>query len=266
MLHPSPVISPAEFKLFPLLPPEIRLTIWELSFEPRSISLVYSSLPQNWPSKPTPLMPFPDDYDVARLLHNIHEKFWFTPMKTSIPAVFQVNREAREAAMSRYESWAVTDWRGRVKTVRWNPEIDLVALPEGDVKSTLCGFFCQFPHVAMNTRRLALPTRSRTDVINSGWGRHLHELHPWLYPFRKLDELVILLHPKAVDNGGGYWIEEILPHAVERYWKHSQLEAEFSLEAPFWIQLAKAEEITPLGGNLHIGHLNCGLRALEYLN
>jgi len=264
MSHSPPLISPAEFKLFPLLPPEIRFAIWELSFEPRSISLVYSSLPQNWPFKPTPLMPFPDDYDVSRILHNSHEKLWFTPLNTSIPVVFQVSRESWTVAMSRYERWTVTDWRGMVKIVRWNPEIDLIALPVGDVKSTLCAFLCQFPHVAMNTRRLALPTMSRTD-ISTAWGQHLHQLHPWFYPFRELEELVILLRPEALTNSS-HWMEDILPSAVERHWNHSKLQTEFSLEAPFWIQLANSKETRRLGDNLRIGDLNSGLRSLEYLN
>jgi hypothetical protein len=119
--------------MFPLLPIDIRLLIWESAFNPQIIPLLAegygkgedkTALPhyiiQRWP-RPDPN-------------RQIDRNMWtgrFVPEHMPEQAIFQVSHESRHLTFTLgYRVWKMQKRGGLVRNMMWNPALDFVSFPK----------------------------------------------------------------------------------------------------------------------------------------
>jgi hypothetical protein len=167
--------QPNSFHLFPHLPLEIRLLIWELSLVPRIIPLYCDKFGASATTSTlvrhfwNPHLSFTISENQSFLDKNIH--FTTSISLTRVPAL-SACQESRQAAVNRgYRPWKLKSRNDDgVRDVMWNPNIDVVSF-EGSYKEWIpCLytniFSTQFPAETKVVQNLALPRSSFADLEN----------------------------------------------------------------------------------------------------
>jgi len=183
------------FTLFPELPFEIRLLIWESTLSPHIISLVPIEYPRGDQSRAVPW------HLVAETRPGSYEGI---SARFSIPdvpshAILHVSRESRNAVFNRgYRVWKMENQLGHTRNVVWHPDIDAIALPpkQQNLQSGQMNyhfyypklFSLQYPEETRIARNVALPT--------SLWQRSRYRWILWygqLSNFKSLSQLIMVV-------------------------------------------------------------------------
>jgi hypothetical protein len=197
------------FTLFPLLPLEIRLMIWEFTLFPRIFSLVpkgynytEDTLAVQWSlliSSRTEARPTRDRHEV------VSARFLTSGILSHV--ALETSRESRHLVFSRgYRVWKMQNGQGHVRHVIWHPVVDVILFPpvppyrdpapDLEVCSSkwLKLFSLQYPEETKMANNIAMYTsmavRSRPW---SGRWKWLNELAK----FQSLRELVIVVDEEA---------------------------------------------------------------------
>ncbi|KAI9050264.1 hypothetical protein LZ554_005432 [Drepanopeziza brunnea f. sp. 'monogermtubi'] len=160
------------FALFPSLPPELRLLIWQKLIEPRLISLqcqiqcAANDQPGTFLFHSFLNPPFSSDDDArtrTRSASAFDIRVHFAAAITLAPVpVLQVCRESRHFALRHgYRAWRLRDEFGHTRDVMWHVELDTISLatPHRPLIPRFYGelFRRQFPAEVAAVRRLAVP-------------------------------------------------------------------------------------------------------------
>ena len=163
-----------QFRLFPLLSPELRLLIWTHTLEPRIIALKAEGYAKD--KEPTAVphhlikgtKPPNVDSQVTR-------KMWsgqFILAEIPSQAIFQVSKESRDHALSSgYKTWKMQAQGGLVRNIIWNPAKDFVLFPHRTLDEDLDSnepfvhphdwlrmFLAQYPTETSTAQNVALYT------------------------------------------------------------------------------------------------------------
>jgi len=221
----SPIMSSLqEFSLFPLLPKELRLQIWESTFSPRLLSLQYikSKGRKGWPclqqmlcyqlqyprQYPTP----PDDQRIplSRMPEWLAQVFRLILVSADPISTMSVCHESRACGIrSGYRTWKLRNHEGYEREVFWNPIFDTVAFvgpySENWIPDFLTRIFMiEFPSQTQEIQKMALPTTSWRH-----WDGENFYQTAFLLPYESLREIVFVLdEPWERRN-----IEKYTPHS-----------------------------------------------------
>jgi hypothetical protein len=141
------------FHLFTSLPLEIRYIIWELTFTPRVVSLIYDQI--HYEDNPNVFFP------VLKAPHEVR----FSIADNNLPIInaLSVCQESRNFAKKKgYQPWKLQNLSDEAKQVMWNPALDTVSCGASwrlfDNYTPTPTFFCQFPVETHLVQYLALPS------------------------------------------------------------------------------------------------------------
>ena len=176
IVHDRPLLqsnmsSISSFSLFPQFPKEIRLSIWDRTFEPRLISFPCEKHEFDFENQPS------FQYFLHRPGLNITSPARattltarFLPRDVDAVIALSVCHESRGAALLRYKPWKIENQHGEIKIMMWDPEVDIVELvmaPEDNPISRFLNlrFACyytvfemEFPAQTKEIKHLAVPT------------------------------------------------------------------------------------------------------------
>jgi hypothetical protein len=149
------------FHLFTSLPLEIRYMIWELTFIPRVIELLYDQLYYQ-----------EEDDDSSSSNPEVTEDVRFSIADDDLPliAALSVCQESRRfAKKSGYRPWKLQNLSDEIKQVMWNPAFDTVSCGEMwgyniNLYTPSWTLYKQFPIEAKLVRFMALPSSQWLDV------------------------------------------------------------------------------------------------------
>lgn len=165
--------SQATFQLFPLLPKELRLKIWNYALSPCVIS-------------------FHRDRDRGRFADKRTVKFMaLTTLNPSIEIIPRVCAESFAFSQKRYMEWEVWDIRKNVSTTKFDPDHDVVYFSHEFARNIdhmlLREFASQYPTQAKIIKTLALPAAFSSGALSG------MDILKSLRLFESLTELVIVL-------------------------------------------------------------------------
>jgi hypothetical protein len=192
---------PETFTLFPLLPKEIRLLIWEQTITPRVLSLhckTYDTYGTGGAIEPFLLKLF-----VSSPKRNtfpftkadaVDEIVRFSISHIPLLPALAVCNESREAIITGcgYKAWEVDDINGDSSYFLWNPKLDIIAFagPHARLLPQLYAeiFYLQFPEEVEEVERLAVPSSHWKE----SWGQRIDRAEHWVR-FSALREMVVVV-------------------------------------------------------------------------
>jgi hypothetical protein len=192
---------PETFTLFPLLPKEIRLLIWEQTITPRVLSLhckTYDTYGTGGAIEPFLLKLF-----VSSPKRNtfpftkadaVDEIVRFSISHIPLLPALAVCNESREVIITGcgYKAWEVDDINGDSSYFLWNPKLDIIAFagPHARLLPQLYAeiFYLQFPEEVEEVERLAVPSSHWKE----SWGQRIDRAEHWVR-FTALREMVVVV-------------------------------------------------------------------------
>ena len=232
--------STSAFPLFPLLPKELRTSIWEHAITPRVIPFerqLYYFSPQHAPSFIYLLGgDYPFTHFTFETLERPNSPYYtahLEPVNVQYPTILEVCHESREAAIAQgYKPWHITNHRRKVKNLMWNPKIDVVFLKDSNISGArhplsaprpgLDLFFEQFPEQVREVQKILF--------WSSYWPRFLQFSTDILIPlmrFETLKEFIVIIDDtweRDCLDDGRLWRScmHILGFYLSRSWFHPE--------------------------------------------
>jgi 2EXR family len=192
---------PETFTLFPLLPKEIRILIWELAITPRVLSLhckTYDTYGSGGAIEPFLLKLFvssPKRYTFPFTKTDaVDEIVRFSIAHIPLLPALCVCNESRQSLITGggYKAWEVDSIDGDSQYFLWNPKLDTIAFagPHPRLLPQLYAeiFYIQFPDEAKEVERLAVPSSHWKD----SWGPRIDRAEHWIR-FAALKEMVVVV-------------------------------------------------------------------------
>jgi hypothetical protein len=226
------------FTLFPLLPKEIRLQIWEQTTTPRVLSLhckTYDTYGTGGAIEPFLLkffVSFPkrDTFPITKA-DAVDEIVRFSISHIPQLPALAVCNESREAIIKGcgYKAWEVDDINGDSSYFLWNPKLDIISLagPHPRLLPQLYAeiFYIQFPEEVEEVERLAVPSSHWKEA----WGPRIERAEHWTR-FTALREMVVVVDEEfekrcareirdrfyRSQHGEAWYIPNNIPSALER--------------------------------------------------
>ena len=222
------------FILFPNLPKELRLQIWEHTLQPRALTLhcatdrsagaIEPFLLKLFVSSPRRTI-FPLNKQDA-----VDELVRLSPSNIPPLGALAACEESRSVALSRgYRAWRMDNKAGEVLDVMWHPDIDIVCFsgPHLRLLPQLYTeiFYLQFPHEATEVRKIAIPSSHWRE----SWGERLDRIEHWL-KFGSLREIILVVdkafetkivrrleeHQQPNEGGGPWFVPGNIEEALEK--------------------------------------------------